>query len=409
MPLPEAHKRFLRERVPAGRNARRSLIGTITLIALAAGGAIVAPARASDGLRSWSSSSGRPVATLDRPSIELRAPDLMTDRTRGFRFIVYGDQRALADGEWQNLMRRAKIAARADSSIRFLVDEGDIVQNGRHSDQFWMLRDVLGFGPEIPYLVAVGNHEVGANGRAQARANTATFLKYLDPEFSPDRMWYRKDIGAARFFFLDSNDLVYGDRGDRERDESPPPGSRAERQLEWLVRELGVGAGPGIATVVVMHHPILQSSTKELYQARSLWNYVYEGRALSDILADGGVDLILCGHTHTYERFVAERKDGRKMTLVNLSGRPRDAVLGFGAGARRAHDLRGGELEYFGENGWKNLDRWRIRQEDPMLESEANQFGIVTVGGDGSLLLDVRFLDDTTPDGMRPARTVQIR
>jgi hypothetical protein len=121
------------------------------------------------------------------------------------------------------------------------------------------------------------------------------------------------------------------------------------------------------------------------------------------------VDLILCGHTHTYERFVAERTDGRKLTLVNLSGRPRNTVLWIGASSRRAHDLRGGEAEFFGENGWKNLDRWRIRQEDPMLENEANQFGVVTVGGDGSLLLGVHFLDDAAPGGTRAAREVQIR
>ena len=76
---------------------------------------------------------------------------------------------------------------------------------------------------------------------------------------------------------------------------------------------------------------------------------------------------------------------------------------------RRAKDLRGGEREHFGEHGWRGLERWRIRQEDPMLEDEANQFAIVTVGADGSLVLEPHFLDEDAPGGTRPGRTFWIR
>jgi len=48
--------------------------------------------------------------------------------------------------------------------------------------------------------------------------------------------------------------------------------------------------------------------------------------------------------------------DGQgEIVLVNLSGRPRDSVLWFGAGGRRARDIRGREDEWFAEAGWTGL------------------------------------------------------
>ena len=159
----------------------------------------------------------------------------------------------------------------------------------------------------------------------------------------------------------------------------------------------------------MLHHPLLQSSSKGRSEAVALWSYTYRGRSLPDILADGGVDLVLCGHARTCERFLVERTDGARMVFANLSGRPYPSALRPGERARRTDNVRGGEMEFFAQNGWKNLDRWRISQEHVMHENEANQFGVVTVGADGSLLLDVSYLDGDAPDGLRAEKTVWIR
>jgi len=255
----------------------------------------------------------------------------------------------------------------------------------------------------------VGDRELGSNGRGRARANAATYLQYLDPELSPDRLWYRKDAGRARIYFLDSNDFVYRDRGDRPRGASPAAGSRAERQLEWLSRELAASPPPGVATIVVLHHAMLQTSSKGREEASALWSYSYRGRTLPEILADGGVDLVLFGHSRACERFLVERNDGARMMLVNLSGRPRPSLLSPGERARRTDDIRGGEAEFFAQRGWKGLERWRISQEHVMRGNEANQYGVVTVAADGGLLLDVHYLDPDAPEGTRAEKTVWIR
>jgi hypothetical protein len=399
-------RRILARAIPGGILPVVLALAVLVLVVPAA----VSPAHSLEERHSWPSSSKSAVATLDRASLEYLDPGLRGGDAREFRFVVLGGQQALVGGEWQELLRRIALRAKADSTIRFLVDTGDIVRDGACSDAFWMHRAVLESVPALPYLPAVGNHEVRSNGRARARANTATYVQYLDPDLSADRLWYRKDVGRARILFLDSNDFVYGDRGDRRSAASPAPGSRAERQLAWLERELATGRAPGIATIVVMHHALLQTSSQGAAEARALWSYTHSGRTLPDILADGGVDLVLMGHTRTCERYVVERKDGARIMLVDLSGRPYPSLIAPGERARRSDNIRGGEAEFFSQRGWKNLDGWRISLEHAMDEHEmADQFGVVTVGADGGLLLDVCYLDDRAPEGVRAEKTVWVR
>ena len=52
------------------------------------------------------------------------------------------------------------------------------------------------------------------------------------------------------------------------------------------------------------------------------------GEGQVDVI-EGGVDLVICGHTHTYERFRLRRGE-RELSLINLSGRPQNSFLFFG-------------------------------------------------------------------------------
>ena len=351
----------------------------------------------------WPSSSNEPVRELDHA---LLLPG--EAEGRDVRFVVFGDQRALADREWPELI--ARIAdLHAGSAVDFILDTGDIVYDGRDSDQFHFLRNLLRPVRDIPYLVAVGNHEVHNNDSPEARANTAAFLGYVDAQFDAERMYYRKDIGPATFLLLDSNDLVYGPHGERGAcPDTIAPNTPEGRQMVWLSEQLALTPTERLV-IVVVHHPFVQASDKHLSQARSLWNTRFGGRSILDMLADAGVDLVLTGHTHTYERYRLERSDGRTVSLVNISGRPRDAFLWYGASSRRPEDIRGEELEWFEEEGFDPLDGWSISQEEVMLsEDEANQFALFMLGPDGRLTMEVRFLDEDAPDGVRAAPVVEL-
>ena len=344
----------------------------------------------------WPTSSDTPVRPLAHSTVEAAAAALSPGVEAGYRFAVMGDQRALADGEWQRLVSAMVDVARDDPRFLFVLDTGDVVNDGDHADQFAMLRGILAPLAPVPYLVCVGNHELANNAPGPARAHTATFLSATDPDLSSERLYYRKDIGPATFLFLETNDFVYGaDVG------------RAEAQLDWLAAQLADKVAG--TRIVVLHHPFLQSSSKHRDAALVMWDLSWRGRRLVDLLLNAGVDLVLTGHTHTYERFrITRRADGRSLQLVNISGRPRPSFLMFGAGARRAQDIRGRESERLEAAGWRGLGDYEIVQAQAMTGDEADQFGLFTVEADGGLLQEMVWLDEDAAAGYRIDAPVRL-
>ncbi len=368
------------------------LVSLATLIPLASCTPVYGP---------WTRTSERPVEPLDHPALAAAVAGLQPGLEQGFSFAVYGDQRALADGEWQRLLAGLAERAAHDRRLLFLVDTGDMVRNGEYSDQFAELHGILQPVAGLPYLAAAGNHDVNNNLPGRARENTAVLLSSLDPDLSVDRLYYRQDIGPLCLLFLDSNDWVYGPDGRGESAGGLVPRSRAAAQLAWLTRQLKETDGVPI-TAVVMHHPFLQSAPKHRDDAIRLWQMTWEGRRFVDLLLDGGVDLVFCGDTHTHERFLLTRlADGRRLRLINLSGRPRPSFLWFGAGARRARDIAGHEDEQLTKDGWTHLAEYRIVQEEAMTGTQADQSGIFSVEPDSSLSLQMLWLDDEAPRGLR--------
>ena len=328
------------------RRAQRPLLATLAIACGIGAAPVPAPAFTWPGSTDgpWPDSRDLPVATLDHPTVEevFRVREERGQSAEPYRFVAFGDQRALADEDWPELMRRIADWDREEEDLAFLIDTGDIVNDGSHSDQFaWLAREILSITPDLPYLVGIGNHEVSSNDDPAARASTAKFLAYLDDRLSPDRLFYRKDLGAATFLFLDTNDLVYGPDGDRDACPAEvDPGGREGRQMAWLREQLAdTAAREPRLVIAVLHHPPVQSSKIHRKAAASIWNVRDGGHRLVDLLADGGVDVILTGHTHTYERFRLVRDDGRRIDVVNVSGRPRDAFLWYGDGRRRRHRL----------------------------------------------------------------------
>lgn len=337
----------------------------------------------------WPTSSKTPVQPLAHPVLQSAV-----NADAPLQFAVYGDQRALADGEWQDLVARVKARHERDP-LAFILDTGDIVQDGRHSDQFAMLTQILSPVRELPYFVAVGNHEVKNNESADARRNTARCLALTDDSLRPEKLYYSKQIGAVRLLFLDTNDLAYGPTPELLAASSglagSPEADPVAGQIHWLDEELAQ-LDPDDIVVVAMHHPFLQSSKKHREQAIELWNQAYGGHTLPERFLDAGVDLVLVGHTHTYERFRVGRGD-RHFELVNVSGRPRTSLLWMGDGARRAEDIRGDEMAWLAKNGWEGLEAYTITQSAVMAEDERNQYAVVGIQSDGRIDLEVVLVD----------------
>ncbi|MFM7068562.1 MAG: metallophosphoesterase family protein [Actinomycetes bacterium] len=119
---------------------------------------------------------------------------------------------------------------------------------------------VLGSGTDL--FAILGNHDVQrSNGEAQMRALGM-----------PGR-WWSTEIGSVLLVGLDSNDL------------SP-------RQLSWLERTLA--ASSATWKIVALHHPP--------YSAGYQGSQVAVRDAVAPILRRQGVQLVLSGHDHDYQR-----------------------------------------------------------------------------------------------------------
>lgn len=345
----------------------------------------------------WPTTSVEPVRVLDHPGFAETLRREGIDGSGPWRLVVFGDQRALADGEFQALVRGIadrEAGLEGGTPLAAIIDTGDIVDNGKHADQFAMLASILEPVARWPYLVAVGNHELDQDLDAEGRTHFAQFMgEAAGPQFDRNRLWYRKDAPGLRILFLDTNDWIYSPSEDQST-------SRTE-QLAWLSAQMAEDFDG--RTIVVMHHPIVSSSRKHQQQSALTWSIQWNEEVLARMFERGNVDLVLTGHTHTYERYRLTGPDGGNFQLLNISGRPRDSFLWFGDGARRAQDIRGREIAFLVRGGWRQelLEGWNIEQLDGVFDPdlEEDQWAEITVHPDGQLEVELFFLVDRGAGG----------
>jgi hypothetical protein len=185
-------------------------------------------------------------------------------------FLVYGDDRSDPDAH------QAVVRALANAPSDFLVNTGDLVADGASAADWQSF-----FTIEAPILreralfVAIGNHEL-----YEDRAG-ANFIKYFGFPAAPSpRLYGTARWGSVRFFFLNAqHDWNEGE--ERAWLEQALASADHEAGLVWRIAVTHHGAwssgphGPN-ANLVSAHIP--------------------------ELLAAHGVDLLVSGHDHIYER-----------------------------------------------------------------------------------------------------------
>jgi hypothetical protein len=150
---------------------------------------------------------------------------------------------------------------------------------GRHRQRTW----------PVP-----GNHEYESAGGAP-------YFNYFDGRAgSPGRGYYSYRLGAWLVVALDTN----------------VPVAEGSPQYEWLRNELH--SGP-TCTLAYMHHPLFSPGPHgDSPHVRPLWQLMY----------DNGVDVVLAGHDHLYERQGPQDPTGRYDPVRGI----REFVVGTGGG-----------------------------------------------------------------------------
>ena len=150
-----------------------------------------------------------------------------------------------------------------------------------------------------PWMPAAGNHEIeSGNGPIGLGAYQAYFeLPSTESDDELAGLWYAFTAGSVRVIVLQNDDNALQDGGDVYIS-----GYSGGRQLAFLERELKAArADRDVDWVVVAMHQVMISSSDANGADLGL-------RAKYGPLFDRyGVDLVVCGHEHNYERSLAVR------------------------------------------------------------------------------------------------------
>lgn len=170
---------------------------------------------------------------------------------------------------------------------------------------------------------AAGNHEYGAS---DDRTSAPGYYGYFgDLAGDPGKGYYTYELGDWQAIALNSGDIAWTLRADNTLpDDCFPVSCMAGSEQELWLRETLESLPPEKCVVAYWHHPLWSSVRAFEYD---------EVAPLYQALHDYGVELLLVGHSHAYERFAPMRPDG----VADQAG-VREFVVGTGGKDRRFGD-----------------------------------------------------------------------
>lgn len=161
-----------------------------------------------------------------------------------------------------------------------------------------------------------GNHEYlssnpDAYGASGCTSGAQGYFSYFGAAAGdPARGYYSFDLGGWHIVSLNTN-LA-------DANSCPIVSCAAgSEQEQWLRADLA--AHPASCTLAFFHHPLFTSKART-YASRPLWDALYAA----------GVDVVLNGHVHNYERFAPQRPDGSADPAAGI----RQFVVGTGGKSR---------------------------------------------------------------------------
>jgi hypothetical protein len=217
-----------------------------------------------------------------------------------YRVIAFGDVRSQPD-VWHRL---SQSIFKNEPDALFLIGTGDYPDDGRQYqqwvDQFFAPGRGLLAG--MPIWPAIGNHEKTRARGTNSRKEESRFFRLFD--LPGNESWYRVDYQYLTLLIIDSNSQM--------KPESV--------QYRWLQDQLR--SDRNRFTVVTFHHPPLTSGPHGALRADGTPREQPIAQArkfLVPLFETYGVELVLNGHDHLYER---SYKDGVYYVITGGGGAP---------------------------------------------------------------------------------------
>jgi hypothetical protein len=192
-----------------------------------------------------------------------------------------------------------------------------------------------------PWMPCPGNHEIEFGNGADGLNSYLTRYRLPDNGGAFPGRWYRFQVGSALFISLSGDDVVYQDSGAFNSGPLPlepapstgnapiPAGTSlyirgysGGEQTRWLERTLmAASKDPAIDWIIVqMHQDALSSSQNGNGSDKGI------REAWLPLFDRYGVDLVLCGHDHDYERSWPVRGCNPHVGRDAVSGEPVDTL-----------------------------------------------------------------------------------
>jgi hypothetical protein len=163
-----------------------------------------------------------------------------------------------------------------------------------------------------------GNHDYYTTG-------AAGYFDYFGAQAGPDRRGYYS-FDFAGWHFISLNPML-------------ELGPQSE-QYRWLLADLEASRS-NLCTIAVLHYPAFNSGV--------VYGGVKEMKPVFETLYNAGVEMVLSGHEHLYERFAPQKADGTADPARGV----RQFVVGTGGAALSSFDkpLPNSEFRYSASHG----------------------------------------------------------
>lgn len=302
-------------------------------------------------------------------------------KRQSFRFWAIGDP---FPGATQGMVAQAMGPYFKEKAPDFIITQGDNVYCGGQEgcyqqDFFGVYKDILQQAPIYP---VTGNHDYRNNPRQPPELMAYFDLFHLPSEGqlggvpSKSEQYYSFNYGNAHFIALES--YAPDVQGRRLFDKDSP-------QYQWLENDLKANTLDW--TIIYFHYPIF---TKGSYDSDVVPDLQALRKSLAPLFEKYGVDLVLNGHSHIYERSRPTKGHYSNSNEFNASIHQKQSSSGKFDGSANAcpyvmdKDSNDGPVYIVNGLGGKPTGAWIGRH--PVMEFSSRRPGSLLFDVDGSVL-----------------------
>jgi hypothetical protein len=274
----------------------------------------------------------------------------------GYRFTSVGDL-ATPNTAWSKSSLNAATTVYQIQQFKpmFHVHNGDLSYaniNQSSQPQVWtdFMSNIQSVASGTPWMTALGNHESEwGNGPLGYASYQTRFDLPANGSSKPGWQgnWYSFQVGSALFVALDANDVHYANDGSSNPADATQAlyisGYSNGAQSAWLEKTLRAAhASPDVDWIIVFfHQPILSSSSE------GAGGDLGVRQGFLPAIDAYGVDLVLTGHDHDYERSyvvrgtdpgTAMRPTVRSQDLASIDSSLGAIHMVIGGGGTSSHD-----------------------------------------------------------------------